>query len=112
MKLKSFFIYLKLEIASLFIYPKITKNKSINYEKYWQERIGTDKLEQYENLIPNPFMKLRAEILRRKIMERNLKTISLFDYGSGDGRQLKAIEQLNLNFMVYDGDENIKQTRD
>ena len=39
MKLKSLLWYIKVEIMNLFLYPNITKYKSIDYEKYWKDRL-------------------------------------------------------------------------
>lgn len=100
MKLKSLLWYVKVEIFNLFSYPKITKYKSIDYEKYWNERLQKNDLKdyEYEKLIPNSFMKLRANLLKKEILKSRIKNPSLFDYGSGDGRQLKAIQNTSVEF--------------
>ena len=100
MKFKSFLWYIKVEILNLFLYPNITKYKSIDYEKYWNERLQKKDLKdyEYENVTPNSFMRLRANLLKKEI--QNLKIIKprLFDYGSGDGRQLKAIQNTSIEY--------------
>ena len=100
MKFKSLLWYIKVEILHLFSYPKITKYKSIDYEKYWNERLLKKDLKdfEYEKVFPNSFMKIRADLLTKEIQKIKIKKPSLFDYGSGDGRQLKAIQNSSIEY--------------
>ncbi len=100
MNLVSIVKYSIMELKNLFLYPLVEKYKITNYEKYWIDREGssTNKLKN-KDMTPNTFMVQRSKILKKeikKIFSNN--TLSLFDFGSGDGRQLLEIKNSDVKF--------------
>ena len=80
---------LKIEIINLFNYPliKFNQENKFSYDMYWEIR-NKSKVKK-----PNNFHEIRANILLKFIIENNIpENSSLLDIGSGDGRQLEAIQ--------------------
>ena len=100
MKISSLIYEIFTEVKNLFIYPSVRKLSSINYEKYWLDRYQNKKLEEFHrDMTPNYFMVQRSRILKKEIKKRfSNNTFSLFDFGSGDGKQLLQIKNSGINF--------------
>lgn len=100
MNLISIAKYSLIELKNLFVYPLVDKFKITNYEEYWIDRKGlTNSKSNNKDLNPNSFMVQRSKILKSEIKKRfSRKAFSLFDFGSGDGRQLMEIKNSGINY--------------
>jgi len=81
---------LKIEFINIFSYSNSSYHKSekFNYDLYWDIR-NNSKIKK-----PNIFHEDRATLLYEIMKEKNISFNSeLLDIGSGDGRQLQAIQQ-------------------
>ncbi len=81
---------LKIEFINIFSYSNSSYHKSekFNYDLYWDIR-NNSKIKK-----PNVFHEDRATLLLEIMKEKNISFNSeLLDIGSGDGRQLQAIQQ-------------------
>ena len=100
MKLFSIIKYTLMELKNLFNYPLVEEFKITDYEEYWIDREGLSKNKsKNKDMTPNLFMVQRSIILNKEIKKKfSLNTVSLFDFGSGDGRQLLAIKNSDIKF--------------
>ena len=100
MKIFSLIKYIFIEFKNLFIYPSVRKLSSINYEQYWLDRSQNKNLDEFvQDMTPNSFMVQRTQILVNELYKNsNNKEINLFDFGSGDGRQLLDLKNAEINF--------------
>ena len=92
---------LKVELINIFHYPSIKFNQAnkFNYDIYWQIR------NKSEIKKPNNFHEKRARLLFKYIEENNIPlNTDLLDIGSGDGRQLEAIQKRIKNLSITSSD--------
>ena len=100
MNLVSIVKYSIIELKNLFVYPLVEEYKITNYEEYWIDREGSStNKSKNKDMTPNTFMVQRSKILKNEIKKRfSQQDFSLFDFGSGDGRQLLEIKKSGTNF--------------
>jgi len=104
-KFYNFLYKLKVEFRNIFYMPiiKYKISDNLNYDMYWDIRNKSERKN------PHILHEYRAKLLYDFILENNLSLNSnILDIGSGDGRQLKAIQNIMDKLSITASDISMK----